>query len=61
MDRLTILYLACIIAGYALSNLPTSALITDEIANVFTIIGGLVMVVFAVALIILGVKAIFRR
>jgi len=61
MKQLALLYLACILAGYALANLPTSALITAEIASVFTIIGGLVMVVFAIALVILGVKAILGR
>ncbi len=61
MNPLALLYLACILAGYALANLPTSALITAEIANVFTIIGGLVMVVFAVALIYLGVKEMLGK
>ena len=61
MNQLALLYVACILAGYALANLPTSALITAEIASVFTIIGGLVMVVFAVALVILGVRAILGK
>ncbi|MEI3605614.1 hypothetical protein SPD48_07910 [Pseudogracilibacillus sp. SE30717A] len=61
MNPLALLYLACILAGYALANLPTSALITAEIASVFTIIGSLVMVVFAVALIFLGVKALLGK
>jgi len=61
MNPLAFLYLACVVAGYALANLPTSALITDEIANIFTIIGGLIMVVFSIALIILGVRSMINR
>ena len=61
MNQVSLLYLACILAGYALANLPSSALVTDEISNVSTIIGGIVMIVFAVALIIQGVKTIIQR
>ncbi|MEI3612357.1 hypothetical protein [Pseudogracilibacillus sp. SO30301A] len=61
MNQVSLLYLACILAGYALANLPTSAVITPELSNIFTIIGGLTMIVFAVALIIQGVRAIIGR
>ncbi|WP_047981499.1 hypothetical protein [Ornithinibacillus contaminans] len=61
MERLVTLYLASILAGFALTLVPTSAIITAQVADFLNIIGGIVIVVFAVALLHLGLKALFTR
>ncbi|UOR10299.1 hypothetical protein [Halobacillus amylolyticus] len=61
MYHLATLYLACILAGFALANIPTSAVITAEVASFFSIIGGIAIIVFALALLYLGVKALINK
>ncbi|MDQ0269718.1 hypothetical protein [Cytobacillus purgationiresistens] len=61
MYQLAILYLAGILAGFGLANLPTSAIITPGIAEFFAIIGGIAVIVFSVAILYLGLKAILRK
>lgn len=61
MHQLALLYLACILAGFGLANLPESAIISAEIASFFTIIGGLAIIAFALAILYLGFKALFKR
>ncbi|MFS0674707.1 hypothetical protein [Ornithinibacillus sp. 179-J 7C1 HS] len=60
-DRLVGLYLAAILAGFALANVPTSSIITTQIAEVLQLIGGLVIVVFAIAIVYLALKALVRK
>ncbi|MEN2768865.1 hypothetical protein [Ornithinibacillus xuwenensis] len=61
MDRLAALYLATIVAGFALAFVPTSTLITTPVADFFGIVGGVVIIIFALALLHLGLKALFSR
>ncbi|QED47669.1 hypothetical protein [Cytobacillus dafuensis] len=61
MQALALLYLACILAGFALANIPTSVVITAGIANVLTIVGGIVIIVFVLALLYLGVKSFIKK
>lgn len=61
MHQLALLYLTCILAGFGLANLPTSAIISAEIADFFSIVGGIAVIVFALALLYLGFKALFKR
>jgi len=61
MYQLALIYLACILAGFSLANLPTAGFISADIANLFEIIGGLVIIVFAIALIILGIKVLLGK
>ncbi|WP_077324205.1 hypothetical protein [Virgibacillus siamensis] len=61
MKHLVLLYLASILAGYALTLVPTSAVVTPAIADVLALIGGLAMVVFAIALLVLGTKALLNK
>ncbi|MFD2924496.1 hypothetical protein [Halobacillus naozhouensis] len=61
MYQLALLYLACILAGFALANLPTSSVITAGIVSFFNIIGGIAIIVFALALLYLGVKALINK
>ncbi|NRG45358.1 hypothetical protein [Bacillus sp. CRN 9] len=60
MYHLALLYLAAVLAGFALANLPTSVLITPGIAEFFTIVGGISIVIFSLALLFLGVKALLK-
>ncbi|WP_079525667.1 MULTISPECIES: hypothetical protein [Halobacillus] len=61
MNHLALLYLACILAGFALANLPTSSVITAGIVSFFNIIGGIAIIVFSLALLYLGVKALINK
>ncbi|MEN1968109.1 hypothetical protein WMZ97_08535 [Lentibacillus sp. N15] len=61
MYQLALFYLACVLAGFGLANLPTSTVITPEIAEFFQAIGGIAMVVFALAVLYLGVKSLFQK
>ncbi|MUK89404.1 hypothetical protein GMD78_13630 [Ornithinibacillus sp. L9] len=61
MDRLVYLYLASILAGFAMAFVPTSSLVTEPIANFFEIVGGVVILVFSLALVHLGLKALFTK
>jgi hypothetical protein len=61
MSQLALLYLACVLAGFGLANLPLSSVISAEIANFFSIIGGIAMIVFALAILYLGFRALFKK
>ncbi|KAB2335701.1 MULTISPECIES: hypothetical protein [Bacillaceae] len=61
MYQLALLYLAAILAGFALTNLPTSAVITAGIAQFFGIVGGIAIIVFSIALLYLAVKALINK
>ena len=61
MHPLAFLYLACILSGFALVKVPTSAVITAGIASFFHILGGIAIIVFSLALLYLGVKALIKK
>lgn len=61
MNSSAFLYLACILAGFALVNITTSTVITAGIASFFQIVGGIVIIVFALALLYLGVKSLLGK
>ncbi|ASN03534.1 hypothetical protein [Virgibacillus necropolis] len=61
MQHFVLLYLACILAGFALANLPTSAFVTAGIAGFFQIVGGIAIIVFGLVLLYLGVKALLGK
>ncbi|MGM8364960.1 hypothetical protein ACLIBG_05675 [Virgibacillus sp. W0181] len=60
MFQTAIIFLAAILAGFALANLPTSSVISSGMAALFTSIGGLVIILFSLALIVIGIKEILR-
>ncbi|WP_164214442.1 hypothetical protein [Virgibacillus sp. YIM 98842] len=61
MQQLALLYLACILAGFGLANLPISSVISAEIANFFSILGGLAIIIFSLAVLYLGLKTLFKK
>ncbi|WP_264739081.1 hypothetical protein [Cytobacillus firmus] len=61
MYQLALLYLACMLAGYGMTMIPVSAVITSGIASFFSIVGGLAMIVFGLAILYLGVKSMLGR
>ncbi|WP_404450998.1 hypothetical protein LG329_11690 [Virgibacillus necropolis] len=61
MYQLALLYLACILAGFGLASVPTSAVITAGLAGFFEIVGGIAVIVFGLALLYLGVKALLGK
>ncbi|MED3573258.1 hypothetical protein [Cytobacillus praedii] len=61
MQLLIFLYLASILSGFALINVPTSAIITPGIANFFDIVGGIAIVVFSFVLLYHGIKSLIKK
>ncbi|MGP4107680.1 hypothetical protein [Virgibacillus sp. L01] len=61
MHQTVLLYLACILAGFALANIPTSSVITAGIATFFQIIGGIAVIVFSLTILYLGVKTLLDK
>ncbi|WP_026582370.1 hypothetical protein [Bacillus sp. J33] len=61
MYQLALLYLACMLAGYGLTMVPATAVITSGITSFFTIVGGLAMLVFGLAILYLGIKALLGK
>lgn len=59
MYQLAWLYLACIFAGFGLANIPEVGFISAGITEFFSVVGALAMIVFSLALLYLGVKALF--
>lgn len=61
MNSLPLLYLACILAGFALIKVPTSAIVTAGISSFLGILGGLTVIVFALALLYLGIRSLVGK
>ncbi len=61
MYERTLLYVACIIAGFGLANVPVSSVINDGIASFFEIVGGAMIIIFGLALLYLGIKALIGK
>lgn len=61
MHPLALLYLACVLAGFALVNLPTTAIITVGIASFFHTVGAFAIIIFSLALLWLGIKALIGK
>ncbi len=61
MQQLPLLYLACILAGYALIKTAGLAFVTGGFAAFITAVGVSAMLIFAAALLFLGLKALFGR
>lgn len=59
--QLAFIYLTSILAGFALANIPTSSVITPGIADFFTIVGGLAVIVFSLALLYEGLQALIKH
>lgn len=61
MYQIAFVYLASILAGFALANLPTSAVITQGVADFLEVIGGIAIIVFSFALLFDGLSTLFKR
>ncbi|MGZ4159282.1 MAG: hypothetical protein ACXVNF_00565 [Neobacillus sp.] len=60
MKSLAFLFLACILAGFALVNLPAISFLSG-LFPFFHIVGALAVLVFSFALIYEGLKAFFSK
>jgi hypothetical protein len=49
------------LAGFGLTNIPEVGFISTGIAEFFSVVGALAMIVFGLALLYLGVKAFFNE
>lgn len=56
-----LLYVATMLAGFGLANVPTSTVINEGIAEFFSIVGGVIIIVFGLALLYLGIKDLFSK
>ena len=54
-------YLACLLAGFGLANIPESSVINAGVVSFFEIVGGIAMIVFGIALLYLGVKSLIGK
>ena len=61
MYQRTLLYLACMIAGFGMANVPTSTVINAGIAGFFEVVGGITIIVFGLALLYLGIKDLINK
>lgn len=61
MNQRVFLYLASILAGFGMANIPASSIITTEVANFFDIIGAITIIIFSLAVLYLGVLSLFGR
>jgi hypothetical protein len=61
MDRLVLLYLACVLAGFALIELPLAGTALASIAPVTFYIGILSVLVFSLILIFKGISALVGK
>ncbi|MFD2630539.1 hypothetical protein [Oceanobacillus kapialis] len=61
MYQLALLYLACVLAGFGLVNVPSSAIITEEIANILDLVGSIAIIIFGGAILYLGFKSLFNK
>lgn len=61
MYQRALLYVACMLAGFGLANIPTSAIINTGITSFFEAVGGITVIVFALALLYLGVKNLINN
>lgn len=61
MYQLALLYLACVLAGFGLVNVPSSAIITEEIADILDLVGSIAIIIFGGAILYLGFKSLFNK
>ncbi|PFA63251.1 hypothetical protein CN378_19740 [Bacillus sp. AFS015802] len=61
MDRFILLWVAGILSGFALLNVPLSGTFLASIAQVTDIIGILAILVFSLVLIYKGIRALFGK
>lgn len=61
MYQRALLYVACMLAGFGLANVPTSTVINSGIVSFFEVVGGIMVIVFGIALLYLGIRALLSR
>jgi amino acid transporter len=60
MKHTVLLFLACILAGFALNSLPPVAFLTG-LVPFFKIVGALAIIIFSFALLYYGIKALLGK
>lgn len=61
MKELALIYLATILAGFALANLPEVSFLTGALVSFFGIVGALVILVFSLAMLWLGIRSLMGK
>ncbi|GHH98591.1 hypothetical protein [Neobacillus kokaensis] len=60
MNQAAYLFLACILAGFALVKMPTISFLAS-LSSLFNVVGALAILVFSAATLYLGVKGLFKK
>ncbi|MDQ1147232.1 putative membrane protein [Bacillus sp. SORGH_AS 510] len=60
MNHVSVLFLACILAGFALIKVATTAAFLSSLSSFIVIVGALVVLVFALAIIYQGLKSLTK-
>lgn len=61
MYQRVLLFLACMVAGFGLANVPTSTVINDGVANFFEVIGGFMIIIFGLVILYFGIRNLFNK
>ncbi|RDW21112.1 hypothetical protein CWR48_03925 [Oceanobacillus arenosus] len=64
MNQLALLYLAAVLAGFALivvTNVAAAFITSAAVVNFLTAVGAVAVIVFALAILYLAVKALFNK
>lgn len=61
MKALALIFLASILAGFALVNLPAVSFLTGSLLTFFDLVGALAILVFSLALLWQGIKALISK
>ncbi|MCM3767325.1 MULTISPECIES: hypothetical protein [Bacillaceae] len=59
MNQTAVLFLACILAGFALVKMPAISFLAG-LSSFFHVIGALAILIFALAILYYGVKALIK-
>ncbi|AZU61140.1 hypothetical protein [Neobacillus mesonae] len=60
MNQAAYLFLACILAGFALVKMPAISFLAS-LSSLFDVVGALAILVFSVAILYLGVKGLLNK
>ena len=60
MSQIAYLFLACILAGFALANVPTASILTAGLSSFLAVIGVIAIIIFSLVILYLGIRALFK-
>lgn len=61
MIQIALLFFSCILAGFALTSVPSAWIIGGSFLFFFKVVGVIAILLFSLALIFLGLKTLFKK